>query len=210
MVKMDAAATVPAGTAFRHLRDGLRGPRVLVRLWSDSDAEALFAAIDRSREHLRTWMEWVDRHQDVADTRDYITRALLDFTRRDSMALGIFDRTDNRTVLGSTGFHDIDWTVPTLEIGYWVVPEAEGRGYVTEAVALLTEFALREFSANRIAIYCDPRNLRSRRVAERLGYRFEGQLRNTARTPQGALRDSLAFSLVPGEWDPGRVRASST
>ena len=182
---------------------------MLVRLWSDSDAEALFTAIDRSREHLGTWMEWVDRHQDVADTRDYITRALLDFTRRDSMALGIFDRTDNRTVLGSTGFHDIDWTVPSLEIGYWVVPEAEGRGYVTEAVALLTEFALREFGASRIAIYCDPRNLRSRRVAERLGYRFEGQLRNTARTPQGALRDSLAFSLLPGEWDPDRVRAGS-
>jgi RimJ/RimL family protein N-acetyltransferase len=203
---MDATATVPAGTAFRHLRDGLRGRRVIVRLWADSDAEELFGAIDRSRAHLRPWMEWVDRHQDVADTQDYITRTLLDFTRRESMALGIFDRTDNRTVLGSTGLHDIDWTVPSFEIGYWIAPEAEGRGYVTEAVALLTDFTLREFGANRIAIYCDPRNVRSRRVAERLGYQFEGRSRNTARTPEGALRDSLAYSLIPGEWDPNRVQ----
>jgi RimJ/RimL family protein N-acetyltransferase len=203
---MDTTATVPAGTAFRHLRDGLRGRRVIVRLWADSDAEALFGAIDRSRAHLRPWMEWVDRHQEVADTQDYITRTLLDFTRRESMALGIFDRTDNRTVLGSTGFHDIDWTVPKLETGYWVVPEAEGRGYVTEAVALMTEFALREFGVNRIAIHCDPLNQRSRHVAERLGYRFEGQLRNTSRTPQGMLRDSMVFSMIPGEWDPNRVQ----
>ena len=203
---IDSTASVPSGAAFRHLRDGLRGPRVLVRLWTDSDAEALFAAIDRARDHLKPWMEWVDRHQDVADTRDYITRTLLDFTRRESMALGIFDRADNRTVLGSTGFHDIDWTVASLEIGYWIVPEAEGRGYVTEAVALLTDFALREFGANRLAIRCDPRNERSRRVAERLGYRFEGQLRNASRTPQGTLRDSLVFSMIPGGWEPQRVR----
>jgi RimJ/RimL family protein N-acetyltransferase len=178
---------------------------VLVRLWVDSDAEALFAAIDRSREHLKRWVDWVDLHHDSSDTQAYIGRALLGFRRRQLIPLGIFDGTDTQTVLGGTGFHDIDWTVPAVEIGYWVVTEAEGRGYATEAVALLTEFALREFRANRIAIYCDPKNVRSRNVAERLGYRFEGRLRNTGRTPQGTLRGSLAFSLLPGEWSGASV-----
>ena len=191
--------TVPAGTAFRRLRDGLTGPRVIVRLWTDSDADALFEAIDNARDHLRPWMDWVDRHQEPDDTRDYITRTLLEFTRRESLTLGIFLRAGNRTVLGSTGYHNIDWTVPSLEIGYWVIPAAEGQGYVSEAVGLLTDFALDEFAANRVAIHCDPRNVRSRRVAERLGYQFEGRLRNQARTPEGALRDSLIFSLTPAD-----------
>ena len=201
-MEIGAKAITPARTAFRHLRTGLRGRRVLVRLWADSDAPELFSAIDRSREHLKPWVGWVDLHQEESDTKAYIRRALLGFRRRQSIPLGIFDPTDKRTVLGATGFHDIDWTVPSVEIGYWVVAEAEGRGYITEAVALVTDFALREFRTNRIALFCDPRNLRSRRVAERLGYRPEGQLRNTGRDPQGALRDSLAFSLLPGEWDP--------
>jgi len=195
----DTPRTVPAGTAFRHLRDGLIGPRVIVRLWRDSDAAALFSAIDDARSHLKPWMDWVDRHQDVADTSDYITRSLLEFTRREAFVLGIFDRTDNQTVLGSTGFHNIDWTVPAFEIGYWIIPAAEGQGLVTEAVGLLTDYALSEFSANRISIHCDPNNERSRRVAERLGYQFEGRLRNRAWTPQGTLRDSLVFSFIPGD-----------
>ena len=195
----NTSVAVPSGTAFRHLRDGLLGSRVIVRLWRDSDAPALFTAIDDARSHLKPWMEWVDRHQEVADTRDYITRTLLEFTRREALVLGIFDRADNQTVLGSTGYHNIDWTVPAFEIGYWIVPAAEGQGYVSEAVALLTDFALSEFSANRISIHCDPRNERSRRVAERLGYQFEGRLRNRARTSQGTLRDSLVFSFIPGD-----------
>ena len=195
----NSSIAVPSETAFRHLRDGLLGSRVIVRLCRDADAEALFSAIDDARSHLKPWMDWVDRHQEVADTRDYITRTLLEFTRREALVLGIFDRADNQTVLGSTGYHNIDWTVPAFEVGYWIVPAAEGQGYVSEAVALLTDFALAEFSANRISIHCDPRNERSRRVAERLGYQFEGRLRNRARTPEGALRDSLVFSFVPGD-----------
>jgi RimJ/RimL family protein N-acetyltransferase len=198
------AHIVPTGIALRRLRDGLVGPRVVVRLWTDADADALFSAIDTAREHLRPWMDWVDRHQEPADTRDYITRSLLEFTRRESLTLGIFSGADNATVLGSTGYHDIDWTVPALEIGYWIVPEAEGKGYVSEAVGMLTDFALDEFNANRISIHCDPMNVRSRSVAERLGYQFEGRMRNTARTPSGKLRDSLIYSLVPG--DPRRTR----
>ena len=191
------------GTALRRLREGLVGSRVVVRLWTDSDAEALFAAIDAARPHLSPWMDWVDRHQNVDDTRDYITRTLLEFTRRESLSLGIFDRASQQRVLGSSGYHNIDWSVPTVEIGYWIVPDAEGQGYVTEAVGLLTDFALAEFGANRIAIHCDPRNERSRRVAERLGYQFEGRLRNRARTPSGDLRDSLVFSLVPEDQRAG-------
>ncbi len=130
---------------------------------------ALFAAIDKARSHLKPWMDWVDRHQEPADTRDSITRWLIEFTRRENIALGIFDRADNSTVLGATGFHNIDWTVPAVEIGYWVIPEVQGQGYVTEAVALLTDFAFAEFDANRISIHCDPRQR-----AEQAGGRTAG------------------------------------
>ena len=194
-----ATDTFPSAIAFSRLRQGIHGSRIIVRLWADSDAEALFAAIDSARSHLKPWMDWVERHQEPADTRDSITRWLIEFTRRENIALGIFDRADNATVLGATGFHNLDWTVPAVEIGYWVIPEVQGQGYVTEAVALLTDFALEEFAANRISIHCDPHNERSRRVAERLGYRLEGRLRNMARTPDGGLRDTLVYSLIPGD-----------
>ena len=189
---------LPPADAFRQLRDGLFGRRVVCRMWRDDDAGPLFAAIDASRLHLRPWMDWVDRHQNVGDTQEYITRALIDFTRREQIPLGIFSRHDNRTVLGASGFHDIDWSVPALEIGYWAAVAAEGHGFISEAVELLTDFAFRNLGANRVAIHCDPHNERSRKVAERCGYQLEGRLRNMARTPAGALRDTLVYSRIPG------------
>lgn len=191
---------MPAAAAFRELRDGLTGPRVICRIWQDADAGPLYAAIDASRAHLRPWMDWVDRHQDVGDTQEYITRCRLDFTQRESLIVGIFSRHDERTVLGGSGFHNIDWTTPAVEIGYWSAVAAQGHGFISEAVELLTEFAFRGLAANRVSIHCDPRNERSRRVAERCGYQLEGRLRNMARTTSGDLRDTLVFSRIP---DPG-------
>ena len=189
---------LPPADAFRQVRDGLFGRRIVCRMWRDDDAGPLYGAIDASREHLRPWMDWVDRHQNVGDTQDYITRCLLDFTRRETITIGIFSRHDNQTVLGGTGFHNIDWTVPALEIGYWSAVAAQGHGFISEAVELLTDFAFSGLSANRVSIHCDPRNERSRRVAERCSYELEGRLRNAARTPAGDLRDTLIFSRVPG------------
>lgn len=187
---------MPSADAFRELRDGLLGPRIICRIWRDDDAGPLYAAIDASREHLRPWMDWVDRHQSIGDTQEYIARCLLTFTQRESLIIGIFSRQDNAMVLGGTGFHNIDWTVPAVEIGYWSAVAAQRHGFISEAVKLLTEFAFRGLAANRVSIHCDPRNERSRKVAEGCGYQLEGRLRNTARTPAGDLRDSLVFSRI--------------
>jgi ribosomal-protein-serine acetyltransferase len=186
-------------SALRMLREGLTGTKTRVRLWTPNDAEPLFEAIDSSREHLRQWMDWIDRHQSSSDTAEYIARSIIEFTRREQIGLGIFDIADNRTVLGATGFHEIDWTVPAFEIGYWIVKPAQGRGYVGEAVDLLTTFAIDCLEASRIGIHCDPGNFRSRMVAERAGYTLEGQLRNKARTSTGSLRDTLVYSLIPSD-----------
>lgn len=197
MVNQPLRTIVPPATAFRKLRDGVVGPRVIVRTWRDSDNDALFQAIDRSRQHLKAWMDWVDRNQSPGDTQEYITRSLLEFTRRENIGLGIFDRSNNATILGGTGYHNIDWTVPAFEIGYWAAVDQVGRGYITEAVEVLTDFAFAQFGANRISIHCDPRNTKSRMVAERAGYQLEGHLRNKARTNAGDLRDTLILARVP-------------
>ncbi len=188
--------------ALRRLQTGLRGDLVVVRMWRPEDARGLFEAIDASREHLGRWMDWVDRHQTIEDAQEYIARAAVSFTEGEQIGLGIFDARDGLTVLGGTGYHEIDWEVPALETGYWISAAAQGHGYVTETVRLLTDFAFAELGANRMAIHCDPGNYRSRRVAERAGYRLEGQLRNKARTPNGGLRDTLVFSMIPADRIP--------
>jgi len=61
----------------------------------------------------------------------------------------------------------------TVEIGYSLHPDAQGRGYASEAVAALVR-ALRDRGADAVVAGCDPDNAASIRLLERLGFAFEG------------------------------------
>ena len=85
------------------------------------------------------------------------------------------------TYVGGSGLHRIDWSVPNVEIGYWIRTRFEGRGFVTEAAALLAAFAFDTLQAQRVRIRCDAANARSAAVPRRLGFVHEATLRNEAR-----------------------------
>jgi RimJ/RimL family protein N-acetyltransferase len=84
-------------------------------------------------------------------------------------------------------------------IGYWVVASARGRGICTRALRLLSAWALEHLELIRLELITDPDNVASQRVAEKVGFRREGVLRRHLRHPDGRVRDSVLFSLLPGE-----------
>lgn len=84
-------------------------------------------------------------------------------------------------------------------VGYWVAAEARGRGVCTRALRLLSRHALEELELQRVDLVTDPDNVASQRVAEKVGFRREGVLRAHLRHPGGRIRDSVMFSLLPGE-----------
>ncbi|HYM68609.1 MAG TPA: GNAT family N-acetyltransferase [bacterium] len=173
----------------------LHGPRVLVRPLRPEDAPETWAAIEESREHLAAWLPWVDQLRSPDDERAVIAHMRARWVLREDLTVGIFDRETGR-LLGGTGLHRINWSVRAFEVGYWVRLSAQGRGYVTEAVQLVTRLAFETLSANRVEIRVDPRNVRSRRIPERLGFVLEGTLRRSALDASGTPSDRLVFALV--------------
>lgn len=65
---------------------------------------------------------------------------------------------------------------PELELGYWLVPEAHGRGYATEAGMKSRDYAFDQLGAETLVSYIDPTNEPSKKVAERLGARYENTI----------------------------------
>ena len=177
----------------------LRGERVIIRPYRESDAKDVFEAVGESRDHLRPWHPFADEHQTVEETRDWIIHQVAAWLLREDMTLGMWEATTNR-YLGGTGFHPRDWDIGYFEIGYWIRASAEGRGYVTEAVRLLTDFVFHTLKANRLEIRCDELNVRSAAIPRRLGFVEEGRLRNLLSAHDGRLRTMIIFSLIPGEW----------
>lgn len=86
-------------------------------------------------------------------------------------------------------------------IGYWIDERLAGRGVMTRAVALATDFCLNELELHRIEINIRPENARSRRVAEKCGYREEGLRRNYLHI-DGDWRDHVCYVMLSEDAPP--------
>ncbi|WP_418277010.1 GNAT family N-acetyltransferase [Isoptericola jiangsuensis] len=86
------------------------------------------------------------------------------------------------------------------EVGYWTAPVARGRGLTTQAARLVVDWALDPdgLGLTRVQWQAFVGNWASRRVAWKLGFRFEGTLRAYGQQ-RGALRDAWMASLLPGD-----------
>ena len=86
-------------------------------------------------------------------------------------------------------------------IGYWMAPQARGRGRTTAALRALSRWAIEELGLGRVELATDLDNIASQRVAEKAGFQREGVLRAMLPTRDGPRRDGVMFSLRPGELD---------
>ncbi len=80
---------------------------------------------------------------------------------------------------------------------------------MTEAVRGIAGFASDHLSAGRVKIQCESRNRRRARVAERAGFRLEGELRNSGLDTSGNLRNTLVYTKIPEEHKAARGRNAS-
>lgn len=169
--------------------------RLIIRAPRPGDGAELNAAIRESFDDLRPWMTWADHIPEVAETEANVLACCDKFRARTELRLLLFLKGTD-TLIGSSGLHSIDWSVPKFKIGYWVRSSYAGKGYITEAVNAITEFAFRELRARRVAISMDSRNARSQMVAERAGFEFEGTMRNDFREADGSLTDTLVYAKI--------------
>ncbi|MDU0200778.1 GNAT family N-acetyltransferase [Paenibacillus sp. MAH-36] len=177
--------------------ESFESERLLIRapLWGDG--AMVNEAIRESMEELRTWMPWARQIPTVEESEINIRRARLEFLDRTDLRLLLFLK-ETGQLIGSSGLHRIDWEARKFEIGYWLRTPFSHKGYMTEAVEAITNYAIHELHANRIEIRCDGRNTRSSRVAERQGYTLEGILRQEKCAQDGSLRDTMVFAKVRG------------
>lgn len=170
--------------------------RLLIRGPLPGDGVEIQAAIAESIDELRPWMPWAAEVPTVEASEIRIREKYSDFLARKDLLLHLFLKGTN-TFIGSSGLHPINWQVPSFEIGYWVRTAHARKGFVTEAVAGITDFAFAQLGAKRVMIRCDAKNVRSAAVPQRLGFVHEGTLRNDAVDHAGGgLRDTMVFAKI--------------
>lgn len=153
------------------------------------DALTIFETINSQRDYLRQWLPFVDHTQEIGDTIQFIKTVNQDKER-------VFVLKYEEQFAGLIGFRDTDKSNKKSEIGYWLSEPFQKKGIVTNAVKVLVKYAFDELNMNRIEIKCAVGNAPSKRIPQRLGFSFEGIIRQGELFPDGRFVDLECYSLL--------------
>jgi ribosomal-protein-serine acetyltransferase len=169
---------------------------VWLRALSAADAEVFALHIAADLERLSEFLPWPARTADTEGAADWLGRYDRSEDGRDLVA-GVWAGPD---LVGGIVLFQHHSAFGSIELGCWSVAAAEGKGVVRAACVEGLRHARRELGVERVEWHCDPRNTRSRALAGRLGFRFEGTMRSSY-VLRGERCDTDLLSLVGAEID---------
>ncbi len=177
----------------KHLPEEIMGDRIVLRKHVPALAQTMFDYVNKDRERLRVYLPWVDSTKTVDDEVKFIAFTHDSWNKHTLYGYGIFRRSDD-TYMGNVGVHSIAWKNEVCELGYWILGEFEGQGYVSDAVRTI-ESACFAAGFQRIEIRCASSNFKSASVPMRTGYTMEGCLRSNMIVNEKRV-DTLVFAKI--------------
>ena len=146
----------------------LETPRLLLRAYQPTDAEAFFGLLDRSRARLReSFPDRLRAVRSLADAPVQLAAFADDWLSGRFYVLGIWHR-ESLDYLGDICI--MPQRHGQAEIGYYLAAEAEGQGYAREALAAICNFGFEALGIQQLLIRCFANNLRGQAVARALGF----------------------------------------
>jgi RimJ/RimL family protein N-acetyltransferase len=171
--------------------------RLLLRYYTEADLDDLHEI--QSRPEVTRYLYWEVRSRD--EVRESLQRKI-----RESVLIDPGDTLTLAVVLPEAGqvIGDVILTWRSGEhrqgeIGYVFNPRFGGRGYATEAAAVMLRLGFDDLGLHRICGRLDGQNTASARVLERLGMRREAHLVQNEFV-KGKWADELVYAITEDEW----------
>jgi|TARA_B110000967_G_C18869971_1_gene554837 RimJ/RimL family protein N-acetyltransferase len=167
----------------------------VVPLTFDHQADLESAAADGELHKL--WYTKIPKPDQVK----YEIGRRLDLREKGSMMpFAIIDQSNNRAV-GMTTYMNIDAINKRVEIGStWHRKSVQRSPLNTECKLLLLRYAFKYLNCIAVEFRTHFVNHQSRRAIERLGAKLDGVLRSHMILPNGTVRDTAVYSIIPSEW----------
>jgi [ribosomal protein S5]-alanine N-acetyltransferase len=184
------------------IRMRLEDPPTAIRPTDPEDARTQLALRMANREHTAPW----DPARDESFYTEAGQRLELDLDQRswaagNAYAFAVLDTDARDRLIGRVALSNVvrgPWQNATL--GYWIDKDAAGRGHATRAVRLAVRFAFEHAGMHRVQPAIIPRNVRSVRVAEKVGFRLEGRALRYLKI-NGVWEDHDVYALTVEDWD---------
>lgn len=181
-------------------QDTFADDRILLRRVQLTDLDVVYASVRASLPELGAWMPWATPRYSRDDAADWLARTWLGWGSGAAFEFMVC-HLDGGRMLGLCGLNNIDPSEGRANLGYWIRSDEAGQGYATAAARMVAHFGFMELELSRIRLYHAVGNAGSRRVAEKVGFVYEGLQRCRA-TLRGERVDTRLYSLV----DPSEIR----
>jgi ribosomal-protein-alanine N-acetyltransferase len=180
--------------AFTHF-PSLTTNRLILRQLRPTDAEAMFETFSDAEA-----MEYFghEPHRSLDDTRALVQQIQVAYERRESIHWGIALKGED-SVVGSCSFHQFGPGFHYAETGYELRRAYWRRGIMTEAMSAILTYGFTELGLHRIEAVIDDANVRSKGLLLKLGFTYEGNLRQRYFF-RGRFEDEYYYGLLKDEW----------
>jgi len=172
--------------------------RLFIRPPKPGDGVEYDKAVRSSLSDLRkpcAALPWAHAEPSEEHSEKYCKWAVGEFMARRDFPLLFISRKTNE-IVGASGLHEPDWSVPSFEIGWWGRTGFHGQGLITEGAGAVLKWGFRTLKARRIYAEVDTENAESWRICERIGMKYEGLMCNVRATPDGQLRDCRLYASI--------------
>ena len=171
--------------------------KVTLRPFRMEYVDAMYQAIKESAAEISVWLPFAHEGYSIKDSRDWVKKRPGEWKKGTSYEFAMYDAKDG-TFIGGCGLNGIDKMNKRANLGYWVRTSHTGRGVAPAATLLLAKWGFEALKLVRIEILVAVSNARSLRVAEKVGAKREGILRNRI-TIRDKAHDAVMHSLIPGD-----------
>lgn len=183
------------------MKNQLRTNRLLLRPFTQADYDLVYA-IAADPETTKYLYYWARMGMTVEqDTRRFLNYAAGGWEKEPIIDREyVLVRKEDGEEIGDGSIQIIE--EKTAEIGWILLPEYRGKGYVTEMAQELLRFGFEDMQMERIIASCDSRNIASYRVMERLNmHHWETKIGARAPKHPGEMPgDTLVYGITKEEW----------
>ena len=172
-------------------------PRLLIRPYTIADTDQVWRVVRSPAVYATT--AYIPRKYPRSRAEWWIRMVRSSMDNRTSFEFGMFER-DTGAYVGNVGVINVRKDARLASIAYYVDPEKWGKGYATEGGEAMLRFAFQTLGLYRIAGTCMLHNMASRRVMEKLGFRFEGIARSEL-LKDGKFIDVAHLAVLKPEWE---------
>ena len=176
----------------------LATPRLRLRQFAEADVDDIWPVV--SNPEFPKLMSWA-AHTDRSETLGFVRAASESLAQNSGVRWAV---EHEGKVIGSIALDSIEFTMRALridraELGFWLAPSQWNKGLMTEAADAVIRCAFQTIGLHKVSVGCIEQNVASRRVIEKLGFRYIGRLEDDV-WRDGAWHTHLRYEMTAPEY----------